>query len=78
MGIRADARTGRGTNMTEIGASVTVRGTSYRVVDRRSTNASGAKFYGRYVFTLMDGDGRKWKAYGKAVSHNSTLREVES
>lgn len=62
----------------EIGTTVVVRGTPYRVTSRRSTNDCGSKFYGRYVFTLVNSEAGTFTAYGKAVSHNSTLRKVES
>lgn len=61
----------------EVGAVVTVAGTRYRVAARRSTSGSGAKFYGRFVFTLADAEGKRYTAYGRAVSHNSTLTEVD-
>ncbi|MEV0759545.1 hypothetical protein [Nocardia sp. NPDC050435] len=56
---------------------VVVNGERYQEVSRRSTSDSGAKFYGRFVFTLKKlNDGSLWTAYGKRVSHNSRLTPV--
>lgn len=63
--------------MAELGATVTVRGTRYRVIGQRSTSGSGAKFYGKSVFTLRDDDGKLYEVYGKVVAHNSRIREVQ-
>lgn len=61
---------------TEIGTTVTVRGTDYRVINRRSMSHCGSKFYGRFVYTLADAAGKRFTWYGKTVSHNSKLTEV--
>src|SRR6266571_2193014 len=66
---------GRGA-MQEIGSTVKVRGVPYRIVARRPAGALGSKFYGRYTFTLVDADGKRFEVFCKSVAHNSRIREV--
>ena len=62
--------------MQNIGDRVTVNGKVYILNDWRSTSSSGSKFFGRFVFTLLDMEGNKFTAYGKRVAHNSRLTPV--
>jgi hypothetical protein len=57
-----------------IGSTVHVGDTMYQVIDRRSTNGSGPKFFGKFVFTLVDNVGLTYTTYGKRVVWNSRLK----
>ena len=60
-----------------VGQDVTVRGERYRITGIRHCGSSGAKFFGKFHFTLRRAsDGAMFSAFGKAVAHNSRLSEV--
>lgn len=62
----------------DIGSHVKVNGAEYVITGARRTDDLGSKFAGKISFHLRKiSDGTQWRAYGKAVMHNSRLTEME-
>ena len=57
--------------MTNLFDVVSVRGTQYKVIGKRP--AGEGKLFGKYVFTLSDNEGNKYRYLGKAVTGNAKL-----
>lgn len=60
----------------DIGERVIVGAVTFTVTDRRSTSGSGSKFYGKFIYTLVNGEGEKFSVYGKRVAWDSRLTRL--